>query len=91
MGLPDHDPLEVVSVSPWTAVPVICGALVLLGGAGEIDPVELEVAEAEPPELLAVTVTSIAEPTSELCSVYVLLVAPLMLVHWLLPLQSRHW
>jgi hypothetical protein len=71
VGLPVHDPLDVVSALPWVVVPEKAGADVFYGAAGGVDVTALvagELAEAEPAELLAVTTDRIVWPTSELCS-----------------------
>jgi hypothetical protein len=65
-----QDPGDAVSVCPWVAVPLIVGNDVLAGadtGAAATVAVVAEVAEAEPPESVAVTTTSIVLPTSEPC------------------------
>jgi hypothetical protein len=57
---------------PCCAVPEIVGSAVLDGGesGGAVTvAVGAEVADAEPPVLLAVTTTSMVDPTSELWSV----------------------
>ena len=72
VGLPDHDPLLVDNVSPCTAVPLTAGAPEFTGAAGVAlvtAAVCVEVAELDPPALVAVTTTSIVSPTSEDCSV----------------------
>jgi hypothetical protein len=63
--------LEVVSVCPCVAVPEIAGNAVLDGGAASAVTVAVcaEVTDAEPAELVAVTITSMVDPTSEACSV----------------------
>ena len=63
-----HDPLEVESVCPCWGVPLTTGAEVLLGGDGfdaaVTTPVAPELADAEPPALVAVTTTTMVSPTS---------------------------
>jgi hypothetical protein len=53
-------------VSPTAVVPVTTGATVFAGapGAGAVGVTELEVADADPTELVAVTVQVIAWPSS---------------------------
>ena len=58
MGLPLHDPLDVVSVLPCVGDPLTAGAAVLDGAAGvdeAMAAVAPELAAFEPPALLAVT------------------------------------
>jgi hypothetical protein len=68
----------VLTICPWTAVPVIVGSAVLSGaGAGaDTTPVGSELAVLGPVALLAVTTDSIVAPTSPACNVYVLELAP---------------
>ena len=61
-----QDPLLAVSVWPCCAVPLIVGNEVFAGGGGFTVCVLLDVAEPDPPSLVAVTTTSIVSPTSEL-------------------------
>jgi hypothetical protein len=54
------------SVWPCCDAPLIAGAAVLDGAGTGATVLDLaEVAEADPPALLAVTITSIVSPTSE--------------------------
>ena len=58
-----------VSVCPCCANPEIAGFAVLIGGLAATTTVGADEAVAEPPELLAVTATTIVLPTSALVSV----------------------
>jgi hypothetical protein len=66
VGLPVHDPLEVDSVCPWTADPLIAGAAVFDGAVGgSVTPaVAAELAGVDPPLLVAVMTERIVSPTS---------------------------
>ena len=60
-------PLVAVRVSPWVVVPVIVGAVLSLGLGGSAfatGAVAVEVADVEPPSLVAVTATRRVWPTS---------------------------
>ena len=59
-----HPPVLAVSVWPSSAGPEITGAVVLCGGAPSITGVGCEVLDAEPRELVAVTVTRSVLPRS---------------------------
>ena len=95
MGLPVQVPLVVLRVWPWTVEPLIAGSALLVGALGGVaaatTAVGPEVAEPEPPALVAVTTARMVLPTSLADSVYVEPEAPLMVVQ--LPpelLQSCH-
>ena len=81
-----HVPGFAVSVSPDCGVPLIdgaavfCGALVAGGGAAATGPAGALVAIADPPSLLAVTVTVMLLPRSPVESLSVCPVVP-----------SDHW
>jgi hypothetical protein len=67
--VPNHAPLEPVRVAPWIGLPEIMGRAVFAGAVGVVgapatDPVGLEVTAFAPAELVAVTTTRIADPTS---------------------------
>jgi hypothetical protein len=64
VGLFDQLPFVAVSVSPCPALPEITGSALFAGAGGSTTAVGIEVALADPPALLAVTVTSIVLPTS---------------------------
>ena len=60
----------------------MAGAAVLAGLGGAVTVAVLaDVADAEPPALVAVTTTSTVSPTSAATSVYAEPVAPLMFAH----------
>jgi hypothetical protein len=88
-------PFAAVSVWPSWAVPLIVGGDVFAGGTGGADfttAVCAEVAVTVPLLFVALTATRSVEPTSELVTMYVLAVAPVMELHALpLVLQRRHW
>ena len=63
VGPLDHDPFEVVKVSPCPVWPLTTGALVFAGAAGTdavTTAVGAEVPEPDPPALLALTTDRIA-------------------------------
>jgi hypothetical protein len=64
----DHDPFDAVNSDPCCAVPLIVGAAVFTGAAGGGGALTAwvcaEVADPEPPALVALTTTSIVLPTS---------------------------
>jgi hypothetical protein len=64
--VPDHVPTSPVSVLPSCGVPAIDGAAVFAGGEGAAVTVAVaaDVAVAWPPAFVAVTATTIVEPTS---------------------------
>jgi hypothetical protein len=65
VGLPVQLPLLVLSVWPCTAWPLTTGAAVTVGAAGGAAvTVEAELADADPPLLVAVTTERIVLPTS---------------------------
>jgi hypothetical protein len=67
------------------------GNTVFTGAAGNTTPLAAEVADPDPPALLAVTFTRSVCPTSEATGVYEDDVAPEMFEHASpLPLQSSH-
>jgi hypothetical protein len=86
-----HEPIDVESVWPCVVVPEIAGSVVFAGGRPETTAVGLEVALAEPAELLAVTTKRMVEPASGRARVRELEVAPEMSKQ-LAPklLQRRH-
>ena len=71
VGLPFQDPFEVESVCPWTVDPDTAGAVVFDGAvaAAVVTDVAAELAEVDPPPLVAVTAERIVSPTSLACSV----------------------
>ena len=77
--MPVQVPVVAVNVCPTVAVPDTTGATVLTGTAAATELVALELADALPALLLAVTTQRTALPTSAPTNVYVLLVAPLIL------------
>jgi hypothetical protein len=59
-----HVPVDAVSTFPTHAVPEIVGSAVFAGAPEVTGPTEPLVADADPRELVAVTVTVIVSPTS---------------------------
>jgi hypothetical protein len=85
-------PAVAVSVDPANALPETAGARVLTGDAPVTGGVAAELADTDPPALVAVTTTMIVSPTSLGASEYVELAAPPMLKQPLAPVpQSCHW
>lgn len=78
-------PLVVVKVAPTAGAPDITGTAVFEGGRVTA-AVLAEVAVAEPAEFVPVTLSRKVLPASAVCTTYVLLVAPDILVvplcHW---------
>src|SRR5438094_380107 len=93
-GVPVHVPSVSVSVSPSVVIPEIAGGAVSAGGIATATTTALGVlaAEVEPTELVAVTTTTIVEPTSAEVSASVVLVAPAMSAQFA-PAESQrcHW
>ena len=79
-------------VCPSCADPLIVGNAVFAGAAisAVTSPVSADVADAAPAVFVAVTTTTIVEPTSDPSNVYDELVAPPMAEH-VPELQLPHW
>src|SRR5689334_21345747 len=92
VGVPVQVPRSAVRVSPSRAVPAICGAVALTGGAAATLAVCVVAAGVEPAAFVAVTTTRSVCPASAAVSVYAVFRAPEMSVQ-LVPLVShrRHW
>ena len=91
-SVPVHVPRVAVSVSPSRAVPEICGAVALTGGAAATVAVGVVAAVVEPAPFVAVTTARRVVPASAAVSVYDARVAPPRSVQ-LAPFvsQRRHW
>ena len=89
--MPDHVPVDAVSVCPCCARPEIAGGAVFAGGTAATTAVGAEVARVEM-SLVAVTTTTNVEPTSAETSVYVADVAPATSAQEApVASQRRHW
>ncbi len=63
-GLPLQVPVLADRIWPVVVVPVIAGAVALVGAGGVTTAVAADVEFADPPELVAVTTTLTVSPTS---------------------------
>ncbi len=91
VGVPVQEPTLAVSVSPILVMPLMLGSSVFFGSA-PIALVAADVADVDPPPLVAVTITRTVSPTSVEMSPRTASVAPLMLLQASpLALQSCHW
>src|SRR5205085_10443683 len=88
-----HVPVDDVSVWPEPRMPVITGGTVLIGAGGKtISGVGADVAETAPSKFVAVTTTTSLWCRSSAVGLYVVPVAPAMVVQ-LAPARSHcfHW
>ena len=90
--MPDHAPVDAVSVCPCCAAPEVTGGAVFVGGIPATTGVGADSAVLEPAPFVAITSTTSVDPTSAETSVYADAVAPAMFEQLVPPLvQRRHW